>query len=167
MTTGSQGPEVTVHPAASGGVHSPEAPPAVETFREFPVTVEDVPVTEEAPGTLRAKVETVISGIQGYTISQDGKKVLYHAMGTFGIIDAAPGKKIGDVKIVLNGAGAAGIACVELLKSMGARHENCIACDACIDACPSASTPTIRIPGMKCLSQQDTPAAIPPPPIWR
>ncbi len=39
------------------------------------------------------------------------------------------GKKIEDVKIVLNGAGAAGIACIELLKSMGARHENCIVCD--------------------------------------
>jgi malate dehydrogenase (oxaloacetate-decarboxylating)(NADP+) len=30
---------------------------------------------------------------------------------------------------VLNGAGAAGIACLELLKSMGARHDNCIMCD--------------------------------------
>lgn len=39
------------------------------------------------------------------------------------------GKKIEDVKIVLNGAGAAGIACIELLKRMGARHENCIVCD--------------------------------------
>ncbi|SCZ72343.1 malate dehydrogenase (oxaloacetate-decarboxylating)(NADP+) [Epibacterium ulvae] len=39
------------------------------------------------------------------------------------------GKKIEDVKIVLNGAGAAGIACIELLKSMGARHQNCIVCD--------------------------------------
>ncbi|MDJ1009463.1 MAG: NADP-dependent malic enzyme [Paracoccaceae bacterium] len=38
-------------------------------------------------------------------------------------------KKIEDVKIVLNGAGAAGIACIELLKSMGARHDNCIVCD--------------------------------------
>ncbi|MCL4124640.1 UNVERIFIED_CONTAM: hypothetical protein GTU68_012400 [Idotea baltica] len=38
-------------------------------------------------------------------------------------------KKIEDVKIVLNGAGAAGIACLELLKSMGARNENCIMCD--------------------------------------
>ncbi len=38
-------------------------------------------------------------------------------------------KKIEDVKIVLNGAGAAGIACIELLKRMGARHENCITCD--------------------------------------
>jgi len=38
-------------------------------------------------------------------------------------------KKIEDCKIVLNGAGAAGIACLELLKTMGARHENCIMCD--------------------------------------
>ena len=38
-------------------------------------------------------------------------------------------KKIEDVKVVLNGAGAAGIACVELIKSMGAKHENCIICD--------------------------------------
>lgn len=38
-------------------------------------------------------------------------------------------KKIEDVRIVVNGAGAAGIACLELLKSMGARHENCIMCD--------------------------------------
>ena len=48
-----------------------------------------------------------------------------------GLINALhlSGKDIGDVKIVLNGAGAAGIACIELLKSMGARHENCIVCD--------------------------------------
>ncbi len=39
------------------------------------------------------------------------------------------GKKIEDVKIVLNGAGAAGVACIELLKRMGAKHENCIVCD--------------------------------------
>ena len=38
-------------------------------------------------------------------------------------------KKIEDVRIVLNGAGAAGIACLELLKAMGVRHNNCIMCD--------------------------------------
>ncbi|MEX0971457.1 MAG: NADP-dependent malic enzyme [Paracoccaceae bacterium] len=38
-------------------------------------------------------------------------------------------KKIADCRIVLNGAGAAGIACLELLKTMGARHDNCIMCD--------------------------------------
>ena len=48
-----------------------------------------------------------------------------------GLINALhiSGKKIEDCKIVLNGAGAAGIACIELLKSMGARHDNCIVCD--------------------------------------
>ncbi|QIE46144.1 NADP-dependent malic enzyme [Pseudohalocynthiibacter aestuariivivens] len=48
-----------------------------------------------------------------------------------GLINALhlSGKKIEDVRIVLNGAGAAGIACLELLKSMGARNENCIMCD--------------------------------------
>jgi len=48
-----------------------------------------------------------------------------------GLINALQlsGKKIEDVKIVLNGAGAAGIACIELIKSMGAKHENCIVCD--------------------------------------
>jgi malate dehydrogenase (oxaloacetate-decarboxylating)(NADP+) len=39
------------------------------------------------------------------------------------------GKRIEDVRIVLNGAGAAGIACLELIKAMGARHDNCIMCD--------------------------------------
>ncbi|MFA7433587.1 MAG: NADP-dependent malic enzyme [Gemmobacter sp.] len=48
-----------------------------------------------------------------------------------GLINALElsGKKIGDVRIVVNGAGAAGIACLELLKSMGAQHDNCIICD--------------------------------------
>ncbi|MEC3860658.1 NADP-dependent malic enzyme [Mesobacterium sp. TK19101] len=48
-----------------------------------------------------------------------------------GLINALhlSGKKIEDCKIVLNGAGAAGIACLELIKAMGARHDNCIMCD--------------------------------------
>ncbi len=48
-----------------------------------------------------------------------------------GLINALhiSGKKIEDVKVVLNGAGAAGIACIELLKRMGAKHQNCIVCD--------------------------------------
>lgn len=48
-----------------------------------------------------------------------------------GLINALylSGKNIKDVKIVLNGAGAAGIACIELLKTMGAKPQNCIVCD--------------------------------------
>ena len=48
-----------------------------------------------------------------------------------GLINALhlSGKRIEECRIVLNGAGAAGIACLELIKAMGARHENCIMCD--------------------------------------
>ncbi len=40
------------------------------------------------------------------------------------------GKKIEDVKIVVNGAGAAGIACAEFYILLGARRENIIMCDS-------------------------------------
>jgi malate dehydrogenase (oxaloacetate-decarboxylating)(NADP+) len=48
-----------------------------------------------------------------------------------GVINALhlTGRKIGDIKVVVNGAGAAGIACLELLKSMGVPHANAILCD--------------------------------------
>lgn len=48
-----------------------------------------------------------------------------------GIINALhiSGKKIEDIKVVVNGAGAAGIACLELLKSMGLPHNNALLCD--------------------------------------
>src|SRR6056297_258248 len=40
------------------------------------------------------------------------------------------GKKIEDVKIVFNGAGAAGIACANILISMGVNKNNLILCDS-------------------------------------
>jgi malate dehydrogenase (oxaloacetate-decarboxylating)(NADP+) len=39
------------------------------------------------------------------------------------------GRDIKDARMVVNGAGAAGIACTELMKAMGMRHENVILCD--------------------------------------
>ncbi len=39
------------------------------------------------------------------------------------------GRKLSDIKVVLNGAGAAGIASLELIKALGVRPENCIAVD--------------------------------------
>ena len=53
-------------------------------------------------------------------------------ISTAGIINALDltNRKIEDVKVVVNGAGAAGIACLELLKSMGLPHENAILCDS-------------------------------------
>ena len=39
------------------------------------------------------------------------------------------GRKLEDVKMVVNGAGASAIACTALIKAMGVRHDNVIMCD--------------------------------------
>ncbi|MCB9946922.1 MAG: NADP-dependent malic enzyme [Rhodospirillaceae bacterium] len=39
------------------------------------------------------------------------------------------GRRIEDVRVVVNGAGAAAIACVELFKSMGLPHDHAVLCD--------------------------------------
>ena len=39
------------------------------------------------------------------------------------------GRDLAEVKVVVNGAGAAAIACTALMKAMGVRHENVIMCD--------------------------------------
>ena len=48
-----------------------------------------------------------------------------------GLINALhlTGRDIRDIKVVSNGAGAASIACVELIKAMGVKHENVLMCD--------------------------------------
>ena len=48
-----------------------------------------------------------------------------------GLINAChlTGRKMSEVKVVVNGAGAAAIACTELVKSMGVRGDNVIMCD--------------------------------------
>jgi malate dehydrogenase (oxaloacetate-decarboxylating)(NADP+) len=48
-----------------------------------------------------------------------------------GLINALhlTGRDIKDIKMVVNGAGAASIACIELVKAMGMPHENAILCD--------------------------------------
>jgi malate dehydrogenase (oxaloacetate-decarboxylating)(NADP+) len=38
-------------------------------------------------------------------------------------------KKVEDIKIVMNGAGAAGIACIKLIWKYGAKKENTLVCD--------------------------------------
>ncbi|MBU6268417.1 MAG: NADP-dependent malic enzyme [Sphingomonadales bacterium] len=38
-------------------------------------------------------------------------------------------RKLDDIKVVVNGAGASALACTALIKSMGVRHENVIVCD--------------------------------------
>jgi malate dehydrogenase (oxaloacetate-decarboxylating)(NADP+) len=48
-----------------------------------------------------------------------------------GLINACliTGRNLSDVKVVVNGAGAAAIACTELIKAMGVRHDNVLMCD--------------------------------------
>ena len=48
-----------------------------------------------------------------------------------GLINAChlTGRRFEDVKVVVNGAGAAALACTSLIKSMGIRHENVVMCD--------------------------------------
>jgi malate dehydrogenase (oxaloacetate-decarboxylating)(NADP+) len=48
-----------------------------------------------------------------------------------GLINAChlTGRRLKDVKVVVNGAGAAAIACTELIKAMGVAHANVIMCD--------------------------------------
>jgi malate dehydrogenase (oxaloacetate-decarboxylating)(NADP+) len=50
------------------------------------------------------------------------------AAGLLNALDLT-GRNIEDTKLVCNGAGAAGIACLELLRSIGFRRENLILCD--------------------------------------
>ena len=47
-----------------------------------------------------------------------------------GLINAChlTGRKLEDIKMVVNGAGASALACTALIKAMGARHENVIVC---------------------------------------
>jgi|CXWL01.1.fsa_nt_gi malate dehydrogenase (oxaloacetate-decarboxylating)(NADP+) len=48
-----------------------------------------------------------------------------------GLINAAhlTGRKLADIKVVVLGAGSAGIACLELIKRMGIKHENALLVD--------------------------------------
>src|SRR5882757_1788327 len=52
-------------------------------------------------------------------------------IATAGLINALhlTGRTFADIKMVVNGAGAASIACVELIKTMGLPHDNCILVD--------------------------------------
>ncbi len=52
-------------------------------------------------------------------------------IATAGLINAVQltGRDISEIKLVCNGAGSAGIACLELMKAVGVRHENVTLCD--------------------------------------
>jgi len=47
----------------------------------------------------KRETKTVISGVDGGRFSKDGGKLLYRSQETFGIVDVADGKKVGDGKL--------------------------------------------------------------------
>lgn len=48
------------------------------------------------------QVTPLLSGIQSYDINANGTKIIYHAGGVFGIIDAAPGQSVGAGRLTLS-----------------------------------------------------------------
>ena len=72
--------------------------------------------------TLRAKMNIPV-----FHDDQHGTAIICAA----GLINACllTGRRLDEVKVVVNGAGAAAIACTELMKAMGVRHDNVIMCD--------------------------------------
>ena len=49
--------------------------------------------------TKKREDKVILQGIDGYSLAKDGGKLLYRSQNTFGIIDAAPSKKVGDGKL--------------------------------------------------------------------
>ncbi|GGC78752.1 NADP-dependent malic enzyme [Chelatococcus reniformis] len=83
------------------------------------INLEDIKAPEcfELEERLRARM-----GIPVFHDDQHGTAIIVAAAVTNGL--ALAGKAIGDVKIVTSGAGAAALACLNLLVSIGARREN-------------------------------------------
>jgi malate dehydrogenase (oxaloacetate-decarboxylating)(NADP+) len=77
------------------------------------------------------EVETELKrrmGIPVFHDDQHGTAIISLA----GMLNALPlvGKRIEDVRVVVNGAGAAGIACIEFYISAGVRRDNVVICDS-------------------------------------
>lgn len=89
------------------------------------INLEDIgaPACFEIESTLKKRM-----GIPVFHDDQHGTAIISLA----GVLNALEivGKNIGEVKVVVNGAGAAGIACSEFYISAGVRRENLIICDS-------------------------------------
>ena len=88
------------------------------------INLEDI----KSPDCFRIEVELQeLLDIPVFHDDQHGTAIISAA----GLINACEitGRKLADVKLVLNGAGAAGIATLDLVKAMGVRGENVIALD--------------------------------------
>jgi len=88
------------------------------------INLEDIkgPECFEIEAQLKARMKIPV-----FHDDQHGTAIIVGAAITNGLL--LNGKKIADVKIVCSGAGAAAIACLNLLVLMGARRENIFVCD--------------------------------------
>lgn len=89
------------------------------------INLEDI----KAPDCFRIENELKkITNIPIFHDDQHGTAIISGA----GLLNALEinGKKIGEVKVVFNGAGAAGISCARLFVSMGVKKENLLMCDS-------------------------------------
>lgn len=89
------------------------------------INLEDI----KAPECFRIETELQeLLDIPVFHDDQHGTAIISAA----GLINACAitGRDISQIKVVLNGAGAAGIATIELIKAMGVSPENVIACDS-------------------------------------
>jgi malate dehydrogenase (oxaloacetate-decarboxylating)(NADP+) len=105
-------------------IDAPEIDRMVETVAALEPTfgginLEDIKAPEcfEVEERLKARM-----GIPVFHDDQHGTAIIVAAAVLNGLEFA--GKTIGDIKIVTSGAGAAALACLNLLVSLGARHEN-------------------------------------------
>jgi malate dehydrogenase (oxaloacetate-decarboxylating)(NADP+) len=76
------------------------------------------------------EIEDTLSKIMDIPVFHDDQHgtAIISAAGVINALEVAD-KKIKEVNLVVNGAGAAAIACVELLKQIGIPHQNVILCD--------------------------------------
>lgn len=126
--------DIDAYPICLGRVFTPEGKTdakkvisVVETLEPTfgGINLEDIagPACFEVETTLKAKM-----GIPVFHDDQHGTAIISLAA----ILNALKlvGKNIGDVKFVVNGAGAAGISCVEFYIRAGLKRENVVICDS-------------------------------------
>ncbi len=97
-------------PIGSGNYQGLEAVSGKIIYGELPMNAGVISFDANGPVTGELKYfdikeresKTIISGITDYALSSNGSKIIYGMMGTYGIIDVAAGKKVGDGSISTN-----------------------------------------------------------------
>ena len=103
------------------------------------IDVFDIEVNEKDPDKFIEAVKAIAPTFGGINLEEELDIPVMHddqhgtaIISSAGLLNAleVAGKKIEDVKIVVNGAGAAAISCTKLYEALGATHENIIMLDS-------------------------------------